>query len=65
MTSNKSLVATLVFYPWRQEHVEMETRNIFYAAEILGSIWYQKAKVEISKLKIQNSWLCLLVPNGP
>jgi len=49
--STKTLVATLVFIVSSQDQVEMETRNTFYAAEILGSIWYQKAKNEISNFK--------------
>ena len=64
-TSFETLVATLVFSPSRHGLVEMETRNIYYAAEKLESILYQKAKLEISKLKTQNLVfvkMCLSIP---
>ena len=63
--SNETLVPTLVFSLLRQDYVEMETRNTFYAAEILESIWYQKAKNEISNFKTLVFGLCLLVQIGP
>ena len=63
--SHKSLVATLVFILLRQDSVEMETRNTFYAPENLESIWYQKAKNEISNFKTFIFVLCLLVQMGP
>ena len=56
-SSNKTLASTLVVTPLRQDIVEMETRNISYAAEILGSICTKRQRTKMKVLKFEISFL--------